>query len=120
MSPAAVLAALLLVPAARADTVHVEVGKPGKTPWLAHDFVDAADGASVSWERGAWTWTAALVRMDYSGEARVCVEVHRLHPSKGRVEVGRPCVMATVADTPVAEVRMQSDGVEMALSWQAE
>lgn len=109
---------LLSLATARADDVTIEVSKGGGAPLLAHTFQDVDDGTVHLVERGAWTWTATLYRMAYDQRTRVCVEVIKLHARKGRVDVGRPCVVVDGPETPASEVTQEVGKLHLRLAWQ--
>jgi hypothetical protein len=100
------LVATALIPTARAETTLTVERKPDKT-LFTHTFpADAVDGAVHLYSQGAWTWTAVLYLHSYDERLETCVDVQRLHPRKGRVEVGRPCVTLEGRETPTGQARV--------------
>lgn len=100
------LVCAIIVTAARADTTITVEQKPDKA-LFTHTFpADAQDGAVHLHSQGAWTWTAVLYLHDYDERLETCVDVQRLHPRKGRVEVGRPCVTLEGRETPSGQARV--------------
>lgn len=114
----ALLVGLLLAGDARAETVDIRVLKNSGKLRFEHSFLGAEDGATHVWNQGSWAWTAALSKTEYDGETRICVDVQRLHPSKGRKEVGRPCLTVAGPDTPTAEVRQEGAKATLVVAWQ--
>lgn len=114
---ASLLVIAMLAAPARADTLSLQVRKSSGKELFTHDFVDAEDGEVFVHSKGKWSWTATLQRMDYDGETRVCVDVLKLHPKKGTVDVGRPCIVVPTDETPSAEVRTSEDKLELVLGW---
>lgn len=107
---------LALAGAALADATITVEKKPGK-PLFTHTFpADAPDGAVHLHEQGRWTWTAVLYLKQYEDRLETCVDVQRLHPSKGREEVGRPCVTIEGRETPSALVEQAAGKIRLALA----
>lgn len=107
---------LALVSPARADTTITVEQKPDK-PLFTHTFpADSQDGAVHLHSQGAWTWTAVLYLHSYDERLETCVDVQRLHPRKGRVEVGRPCVTLEGRETPSGQARLPAGKGALTLS----